>query len=106
MLKKLSYLAVVVYLFILYGQNLLEFGSDLRIDFYFVGMALSNTLFAFILFKAFKNAATSFYLFMCIGSVFNQSLFEGSISYMDVSFGCIGVIYILLESKIKKLWKK
>ena len=102
MLKKLTYLAVVSYLIVLYGQNIFEFGSDLRINFYFIGMSVVTALFSFILFKAFKNIATSYYLFMCIGEVFNQSFCSGDLSYIEIVFGFLGVIYILVESKIKK----
>jgi hypothetical protein len=106
MLKKLSFLAVILYLIVLYGQNLLEFGSDLRIDFYFIGMSIVTSLFAFILFKAFKNIATSYYLFMCIGEVFNQSIYNGEYSYIEIGFGIAGLVYILFEDKIKRVFKK
>ena len=102
MLKKLSYLAVVLYFTFLYGQNLYEFGSDFRKDFYFIGMSVVSCLFSFILFKSFKNKATSFYFFLCIGEFLNQSLFSGSYNYIDITFGIIGIIYILAESKISQ----
>jgi hypothetical protein len=102
MLKKLSYIAIVFYLLIVYGQNLLEFGSDLRINFYFIGMALSKSLIAFILFKSFKNIATSFYLFMCLSSIINQVYFDGGLSIVEIIGGFIGIIYVLLEKRIKK----
>ena len=82
-----------------HGQNLLEFGSDLRINFYFIGMAVVNSLIAFILFKAFKNVATSFYLFMCLGEVFNQAFFQGDYSYIEIVGGGVGIIYILIKKK-------
>lgn len=104
MLKILSYVSVILYLIIFYGQNLFEFGSDIRIGFYFIGMSLVQTLIGFILFKSFKNLITSYYLFMCIGDLFNQSFYMGNYSYIELMFGLLGIIYILLESKIKKLW--
>jgi len=109
MLKKLTYLAVILYIAVLYGQNLLEFGSDVRIAFYFIGMSIVSALFGLILFKAFKNIATSYYLFMCVGEVFNQIFCNGEYNYFEIVFGCLGIVYILLESKIKgvlKKWKK
>lgn len=105
MLKKLTYLAVISYLIVLYGQNVFEFGSDLRKDFYFIGMSVVTALFAYILFKLLKNTATSFYLFMCIGEILNQSVFNGSYSYIEITFGLFGIIYILVEPKIKE-WIK
>ena len=105
MLKKLIYTTVILYLFVLYGQNLFEFGSEFRIEFYFIGMALVNALFAFIIYKGFKNLATSFYLFLCIGELFNQIFFKDEFTYIEIIFGCGGFIFILLEKYIKK-WKK
>ncbi len=99
----------MIYLAVVYGQNLLEFGSDLRINFYFIGMSISTCLFAYILFKVFKNVATSFYLFMCIGEFFNQAFCKGGITYIDICGGVLGVIYILFEDNIKivlKKWKR
>lgn len=109
MLKKLTYQTVVLYLIVLYGQNIFEFGSDARIDFYFIGMSVVASLFAFILYKVFKNVATSFYLFMCIGEVFNQIFNNDEYSHIEIVFGLLGVIYILFEDKIKivlKKWKR
>ena len=104
MLKKLTYLIVLLYLTVLYGQNIFEFGSSFRADFYFIGMALVQSLVAFVLFKSFKNIVTSYFLFMCVGSFVNELYFNGSISYIEIVFGIIGVIYILTENNIKK-WK-
>ena len=106
MLKKLTYLAVISYLAVLYGQNLFEFGTDLRINFYFIGMSVVTSLFAFILFKAFKNIATSYYLFMCVGEVFNQSFCNGEYSYFEIVFGVLGIFYVLFEKKLKWTLKK
>ena len=99
MLKKLSFILIVLYLSIQYGQNFLEFGSDLRIDFYFTGMSLVQLLGSFMLFKAFKNVATSFYLFVCIGAFINELYFNGLLNYVDIFFGLTGIVYILVEKK-------
>ena len=108
MLKKLTYLAVISYVFIIYGGGLFDFGSDIRKDIYFIGMSLVQSLIGYILFCKFKNIATSYLLFMLIGESFNQILFAGDLSYIEIAFGFIGVIYILVEPKIKKkikVWK-
>jgi hypothetical protein len=105
LLKKLSYLILFLYLGIQYGQNLLEFGSDLRINVYFIGMSFTQLVISFILYKLLKNVATTFYLFVCIGAFVNELYFDGSINYIDISFGILGVIYILAEKSIKK-WKE
>tara|TARA_R110002096_G_scaffold101463_3_gene224302 strand:+ start:637 stop:954 length:318 start_codon:yes stop_codon:yes gene_type:complete len=105
MLKGLSFLIAILYLTIQYGQNLLIFGSDLRVSFYFIGMSLVQLLISFLLFKVLKNAATSFYLFLCGGAFLNELFFNGSINYIDISFGIAGIIYIFTEKRIKK-WKK
>lgn len=102
MLKILSYIAVIFYLVIQYGQNLLEFGSDLRIQYYFVGMSVLNILIAFIVMKSFKNIATSFYMFLCVGAFINELWFNGSLSYIDIVFGLIGVVYLFIEKRILK----
>ena len=105
MLKKLIYLYVIVYISVIYGQNLFEIGTDLRIEFYFIGMAFSDCILGYILYRYFKNAATSYLLFMFVGELFNQIFFQSQINYMEIAFGFIGVAYILLEKYIKK-WKK
>ena len=105
MLNKLTYLVVVLYLTVYYGQNVFEFGSDIRIDFYFIGMSVVHAVFAYILFKAFKNTATSFYLFMCAGELFSLIVFNGEYNYIEVVFGFLGLVYILIEPKLKQ-WKK
>ena len=86
----------------MYGQNLLVFGSDLRVSFYFIGMALVQAIVSFILFKLIKNIATSYYLFMCVGELFNQSVFEGEYSYIEITFGLCGIAYVLIEKPINK----
>jgi hypothetical protein len=101
-LKGLTYTSVVLYLTVLYGQNAFEFGSDLRANFYFIGMAVVQSLIALILFKSFKNIATSYFLFMCIGEVFNQVLYNGDLSYIEIAFGLVGLIYILTKENISK----
>jgi len=95
-----------MYLFVQYGQNLLDFNSDLIKDFYFIGMACVNVLISFVLFKLYKNIATSLYLFICLGALSNEIFFKGGLNYMDVSFGILGVVYILSEKVIKKIIKK
>ena len=99
MLKKLTYISVILYLIILYGQNIFELGSDLRIDFYFIGMALSTLSFSFIIYKFEKNIATTYLFFMCIGELFNQIFFKGSISYIEILFGCVGLLYLFIKKK-------
>ncbi len=105
MLKILTYLAVISYTFVIYGGSLFDFGSDIRKDIYFIGMSLVQSLVGYILFKKFKNIATSFLLFMLVGESFNQIFYKGDLSYIEISFGILGVFYILLENKLKK-WTK
>ena len=100
-MKYLAYISILFYLGVLYGQNFFEFGSIDRADFYFIGMSMARVLMALTLFKAFKHMATSFLLFMCIGDLINEVYLHGDISYFEISFGVIGIIYILSE----KLWK-
>jgi len=106
MLKKLSFIIVFFYLAIQYGQNVFDQGSDVRINFYFIGMSFFQLGVSFILYKAIKNAATTFFLFLCFGAFLNELLFNGSINYVDVSFGCLGFIYTLVEKKISWKFKK
>lgn len=86
---------------VLYGQNFLVMGSIERINFYFIGMALSGFLFSLVIFLAFKNIATSFYLFMCVGTLFNEVVYAGNVDYIEIILGLVGVLYILIENKIK-----
>jgi hypothetical protein len=106
MLKKLIYIYVAIYVFVIYGQNIFVFGSDLRIEFYFVGMALSDCVLGYILYKSFKNIATSYLLFMFIGELLNQIFFKAQLNYIEIAFGLFGVTYILLEKRLKKRLKK
>lgn len=99
MLKKITYIGVILYLIVLYGQNLLAFGSDLRINLYFIGMSIVNSLIAYALFKAIRNMATSFYFFLTIGHLFNEVFFQGIYSYIELMSGVIGIIYILIKKK-------
>ena len=101
MLKKLTYIAVVLYVFVLYGQNIFDFGSDVRVNFYFIGMSTVTSVFSFILFKLEKNVATSFYMFMCLGQLFNEVFYNGEFDYFELTLGLLGVVYIFLELKLK-----
>ena len=103
MLKKLIYLSIFTYLAVIYGQNFMEFGSDLRKDFYFIGMALSRSLFALVIYKDHKDFITSFLLFMCIGDFVNEVGFQGSISFFELYAGVIGMAYsVFIDLKKKK----
>ncbi len=102
MLKKLPYLTVILYIAVLYGQNLFEFGSDTRINFYFIGMAIVQFMISYLFFKLMKNVATSYYFFMRGGDLFNQVFYGGDITHIEIYFGVLGIIYILTENKIKK----
>lgn len=109
MLKKLTYLAVVLYLTVLYGQNIFEFGSGIRVDFYFIGMSVAASLFAFILFKLEKNIATSIYLFVCLGQLFNEVFYSGEFDYFELILGVVGGVYMFTEKYFIKYfdgWKK
>ena len=105
MLRVLSYISVIFYMLIIYGQNIFEFGSVDRAEFYFIGMAISRLLLALTIYKAFKNIATSFLLFMCIGEVINEIYLHGAVTCLEIGLGCLGIIYILTEKYIIKLWK-
>ena len=102
MLKKLIYTTIIVYLLVIYGQNFFEFGSELRKDFYFIGMALSKSLFAFCIYKAHKHFATSFLLFMCFGDLFNEVFYQGGLSYFEIYTAIVGIIYLFAEKQVKK----
>jgi len=39
---------------------------------------------------------------MCIGEVFNQVLYNGDLSYIEIAFGLVGLIYILTKEIISK----
>lgn len=106
MLNKSTYLVIVIYFLIYYGQNVFPFGSEIRSDYYFIGMSLMRLLISFILFKSIKNSATSFYLFLCVGDSFNE-MFSGGLFYsVEIVFGVVGWAYIMLKDKIKWSIKK
>tara|TARA_R110000850_G_scaffold240292_2_gene364916 strand:- start:599 stop:916 length:318 start_codon:yes stop_codon:yes gene_type:complete len=105
LLKKAAILVVFIYLGVEYGQNLLEFGSEERKNFYFIGMSLTQLLTSFLLLKAFKSVAIHFFFFVCVGSFINELYFHGSINYIEIYLGCFGLVYILTKKIIKK-WMK
>jgi len=105
LLKSLSYLIVIIYLGVEYGQNFIEFGSQLRKDYYFIGMSLVQLIVSFTFSKLLKNAATFFFFFFCIGSFINEVYISGEVSNLEVYLGLLGVVYILLEKRLKK-WKE
>lgn len=105
MLNKAAILVVFIYLGIEYGQNLFEFGSEERKNFYFIGMSLVQLLTSFLLLKGFKSVATHFFFFVCVGSFINELYFHGSINYIEIYLGCLGLVYVLTEKTIKK-WMK
>ena len=99
MLKKLIYISIVFYLFIIYGQNLFEFGGSIRINFYFIGMSISRMLFAYCLYKAHKHYITTFLLFLCGGDLINELFFDASLSYLEIFFGILGVLILIVKDK-------
>jgi hypothetical protein len=105
MLNKAAILLVFLYLGVEYGQNMLEFGSEERKNFYFIGMSLVQLLTSFLLLKGFKSVATHFFFFVCVGSFINELYFHGSINYFEIYLGCLGLVYVLTEKTIKK-WMK
>jgi hypothetical protein len=106
MLKIFAYISVISYLAVVYGQNFFEFGSEIRKDFYFIGMSINLLIISFTLFKAYKNVVTSFFLFLCMGSLFNQVFFHAELSHFEVYSGIVGVIYVLGEKYFSKKIKK
>lgn len=88
----------------MYGQNLFEFGSEIRLEYYFIGMAISKLLFSLCLYLSHKHISTSFLLWLCLGDLINELFYSGNLSYIEIIFGVIGVLVILLKDKIK--WKR
>ena len=104
--------AVVLFFTIDLGQNAFERGSEIRKMFYFTGNNLVQFLFSVIFIlsvnKYIKIISFSWmaYLIECIYSrIFSNSDFEISDWIITISITIICIIYILLESKIKRIWK-
>lgn len=83
--------------------NSCEYIGTPRKDFYFIGMSIVISLFSFFIYKVDKNLATAFLLFLCVGEIFNQIFFAYDLGSIEIAFGCVGFIYVLLEDKIKKI---
>ena len=90
--KKIIFSGVFLYFVVKFGQNLFDFGSDFRKDFYFVGMDMVSALFAFALFKLHNSIITRFWLWFCISAALNQLFFKGNITYLEISIGVLAVI--------------
>jgi len=104
-LKTLTKIAVVLYLSIYYGQELLEKGGDPRKYFYFIGMSIFVSLISYILYRVDKNIATQFLLFVIIGEVFNNIFCSGEFKKIEMVLALIGLLYVLFEDEFKKSWE-
>lgn len=103
--NKILVIAILSYFVVAYGQNLLEFGSTVRINFYFIGMAVVQTLFAWYCYLKYKSYITSFWFFYCIATIINQAVFDGGLSFLELWIGSIGIIYNLYKDG-KKIYKE
>lgn len=97
--KNIVYSAILLYFVVKFGQNLFDFGSDIRKDFYFVGMDMVSALFALAIFKLHTSMITRFWLWFCISAALNQLFFKGNITYLEISIGVLAVILNIRNSK-------
>lgn len=103
--NKIIVSAIILYFIVVYGQNVFEFGTPLRINFYFIGMAAVWSLFATYAYVKYKSYITSFWLFYCIASLINQIVFQGGISFFELWIGTIGIVYNLYRDVKKRRQK-
>jgi len=80
-------------------QNFMPFGSEDRIDFYFTQMAFCQVLFALCLDQLIKNKVSMFFLWYCLGELFNEVFFNGSLNYIEIITGFIALLYIIIFCK-------
>ncbi len=100
--NKIIIIAILGYFLVAYGQNVFEFKSTLRINFYFIGMASVNALFSWYVYLKYKSYITSFWLFYCSAAVINQIIFDGELTFFELWIGTIGIIYNLIKDIRKK----
>lgn len=100
--NKIIVCAILGYFLVAYGQNVFEFGKPFRINFYFIGMSVVQSLFAWYVYLKYQSYVTSFWLFYCLATVVNQIVFEGNLSFFELWIGTIGIAYNLFKDGRKK----
>lgn len=83
-----------------YLQNLLEFGSDERVNFYFSQMAYVNVLLAYAINSIVNTKITHIFLGYVVGDMINEVVFKGDLSYIEIIIGALALIYYFY-----KRWK-
>lgn len=99
LVKKITFAGIILFFAIEYGQNIFEYGSDLRKDFYFIGMSLNRLTFAYVFYKLYNHKLTFFWLWYCVGSVLNELLFKGGLTFFEISIGVFALIYNIVIMK-------
>jgi len=91
--------AVILLVFIDHFQILLPINSKIRIDFYFTQMAFCQVLFALCIDQLIKNKVSMFFLWYCLGELFNEVVFNGDSDYIEIITGFIALLYIIIFCK-------
>ena len=99
---KIIILSIIGYFLIFYGQQFFEFGSEIRKNYYFIGMSAVQSLFAYYVYLKLKNYVTGFWLFYCLGALANEVFFQGVLSFFELWIGTIGVVISLLRDGRKR----
>lgn len=87
--------AIVLFIAVQYIQNIFEFGSEERKDFYFVQIAYVNVLFAYCFYLLLNAKIVLFWLWYSIGELINEIFFNGSLSHIETMVGFISLLYYL-----------
>ena len=100
--NKIIIAAIIGYFIVVYGQNFLEFGSEMRINFYFIGMSAVQMLFAYYVYLKYSSYVTTFWAFYCVGDFLNELMFLGDINFFELWIGTIGIVFNLLRDGRKR----
>lgn len=87
-----------LYMAVIYGQSLFDFGSDLRKDIYFIGTAACMGGFFF----AAKNFTPNFIVVGFFGGIaINEILFQGDYDNLEIPI----IIVLIIGLYLYKKWK-
>ena len=93
----LLYFSIAHFIFVEFGQNLFDSGTFIRKWFYFSGMSWNRFFFSILLFKAFKNDATKFFMGITAADLINNMVFFGAYNYLEVMVIIIGTVILTLK---------
>ncbi len=95
-----------MFLIVYVTQNFIEFDSDYRKDFYFVGMSIVTLIFSVVLYGNCKNFLTGGFIFFCLGHLINELVYRGETGMISIYFLTFGFVVYFIEKAIRKSFER